>query len=88
MREFISTITGKRQVTIPAQVRKHLEVNRGDKLSFVIDDDGTVKLDVLVYPTVASLHERGPGPDQNLSYNNMKEIAYQERLAGKRTREK
>jgi len=62
-----------------------IDVHRGDKLSFVIDDDGTVKLEVLVYPTVASLHERGPGPDQNLSYNDMKEIAYQERLAGKYT---
>lgn len=88
MREFISTITSKGQVTIPVQVRKHLDVHRGDKLSFVIDDDGTVKLEVLVYPTVASLHERDPGPNQNLSYDDMKEIAYQERLAGKYTRKK
>lgn len=40
MKHIISTITSKGQVTIPAEVRKHLRISRGDKLSFVIEDGG------------------------------------------------
>jgi antitoxin PrlF len=81
MKEIISTITSKGQVTIPAEVRRYLGVAQGDKLSFVIDDTGTVGLKVVAYPTVASLRERGPGLDSELSYDEMKDIAYADRLA-------
>jgi AbrB family looped-hinge helix DNA binding protein len=40
MKEIVSTITSKGQVTIPAEVRRHLGVSQGDKLSFVIGDEG------------------------------------------------
>jgi AbrB family looped-hinge helix DNA binding protein len=40
MREIISTITSKGQVTIPAEVRKHLGLKTGDKVGFVIGDKG------------------------------------------------
>ena len=36
MRQIVSTVTSKGQVTIPADVRKHLGIKQGDKLSFVI----------------------------------------------------
>jgi antitoxin PrlF len=58
MKEIVSTLTSKGQVTIPAEVRRYLGVAQGDKLSFVIDDTGTVGLRVTSYPTVASLRER------------------------------
>jgi AbrB family looped-hinge helix DNA binding protein len=35
-------LTTKGQVTIPKEVRAHLGVDTGDRLSFVIQDDGTV----------------------------------------------
>ncbi len=38
MKEIPSTITSKGQVTIPAEVRKHLGLKQGDKVSFVLDD--------------------------------------------------
>jgi antitoxin PrlF len=37
-----ATMTTKGQVTIPKAVREHLGVDAGDRLDFVIQDDGTV----------------------------------------------
>ena len=37
-----ATLTTKGQVTIPKAVREHLGVDTGDRLSFVVQDDGTV----------------------------------------------
>lgn len=37
-----ATLTTKGQVTIPKSVREHLGVATGDRLSFVVQEDGTV----------------------------------------------
>jgi AbrB family looped-hinge helix DNA binding protein len=44
MKEFISTISSKGQVTIPADVRRQLGVGAADKVSFVMTEEGTVEL--------------------------------------------
>jgi AbrB family looped-hinge helix DNA binding protein len=44
MKEITSTITGKGQVTIPAEVRRRLGVAPSDQISFVILDNGTVEV--------------------------------------------
>jgi AbrB family looped-hinge helix DNA binding protein len=44
MKEIISTITGKGQVTVPREVRLHLGVAPADKIAFVVTDEGTVEL--------------------------------------------
>jgi antitoxin PrlF len=44
MREFVSSITSKGQVTIPSAVRQQLGVSTPDKVAFVIDDEGRVAL--------------------------------------------
>ena len=36
-----ATLTTKGQVTIPKEVREHLGVETGDRLSFVVQDDGS-----------------------------------------------
>lgn len=41
MREIISSVTTRGQVTIPARVRRHLGVATPDKIAFVLGDDGT-----------------------------------------------
>ena len=40
-----STITSKGQVTVPKAVRERLSLQPGDRLSFVIHDDGTVTVE-------------------------------------------
>lgn len=37
-----ATLSTKGQVTVPKSVREHLKIDTGDRLSFVIQDDGTV----------------------------------------------
>lgn len=44
MREFVSSVTSKGQVTIPSAIRRHLGVGTPDKIAFVLDDDGQVAL--------------------------------------------
>ena len=44
MRQFVSNVTSKGQVTIPAAVRRHLGVATPDKITFVVEDDGHVVL--------------------------------------------
>ena len=38
------TITSKGQITIPKDIRALLDLNTGDKVSFVVDDRGLVNL--------------------------------------------
>lgn len=44
MRQFVSSVTRKGQVTIPTAVREHLGVGVPDKITFVLKDDGDVAL--------------------------------------------
>ena len=39
-----ATITSKGQITIPKDIRALLDLNTGDKVSFVVDDRGLVNL--------------------------------------------
>lgn len=44
MRELVSTISSKGQVTLPIDVRRKLGVGTADKVAFVLTDDGTIEL--------------------------------------------
>lgn len=44
MRQYVSSVTRKGQVTIPAAIRNHLGVGTPDKITFVLKDDGDVAL--------------------------------------------
>jgi AbrB family looped-hinge helix DNA binding protein len=48
-----ATVTSKGQVTIPKQVREHLKVEAGDRVDFVVTDDG----DVLLRPARRDIRE-------------------------------
>lgn len=50
-----ATLTTKGQVTIPKEVREHLGVDTGDRLSFVVQEDGTV----IVKPITRHVRELG-----------------------------
>jgi AbrB family looped-hinge helix DNA binding protein len=80
MREFISTITSKGQVTIPAEVRNYLGLKTNGKIAFVIDEEGTVKLRVPRYPDIASLRGAAGRLNKPLSWQEMEKIAHEDRL--------
>lgn len=44
MRELVSTVTSKGQVTIPVEIRRRLGVVPADKVAFVVTDDGRVEV--------------------------------------------
>ncbi len=48
-----ATITSKGQVTIPKEVRDYLKLEIGSKISFAIDENGTVKIIPLNVPVTA-----------------------------------
>ena len=83
MKEIISTITSKGQVTIPAEVRRYLGIKTNDKIAFVIDAEGTVRLKVPRYPDIASLRGAAGSLDKPLTWQQMQEIAYEDRLQAK-----
>jgi antitoxin PrlF len=81
MREIISTVSSKGQVTVPAEVRKHLGIKEGDKLSFVIEDEGAVRVEAPRYRDVASLRGAAGKLEKPLSWEEMIEIAREDHVS-------
>lgn len=40
----VATITSKGQLTLPREVREHLHVGQGDRVEFVVQPDGTARV--------------------------------------------
>ena len=83
MKEIISTITSKGQVTVPAEVRKHLGLSPRDKIAFIIDDVGDVRLESPRYPDIASLQGAAGSLGRPLPWDRVMEIAHEDRLMAK-----
>lgn len=89
MHEIISTISSKGQVTIPADVRRHLGVGIADKVAFVLADDGTVQLRPARFTLESVLGSLDALPDESLDLDREIEEATEEeaaRLAQRRER--
>lgn len=82
MKEIISTITSKGRITIPAEVRRHLGISTSDKVAFVIDDEGTVRLRFRRFPTIASLRGAAGKLKKPLSWQEIQQIACEDRFDG------
>ncbi|MDO8672598.1 MAG: type II toxin-antitoxin system PrlF family antitoxin [Dehalococcoidia bacterium] len=83
MKEILSTITSKGQVTIPAEVRRHLGVHTHDKITFVIESEGAVRIVAPRYADVASLRGAAGALKKPLPFEKMRAIAYEDRLKAK-----
>jgi AbrB family looped-hinge helix DNA binding protein len=83
MREIISTITSKGQITIPVEVRRQLGVSEGDKITFVIDSSGDVHVKACQYPTIASLRGAAGSLKQPLPWSKVRRIAREDHLRPK-----
>ncbi len=83
MKEIISTVTSKGQITIPAEVRAYLGIKTHDKIAFIIDQEGIVRLRVPRYPTIASLRGAAGRLQKPVSWKQVQRIAYEDRFAAK-----
>jgi antitoxin PrlF len=80
MKELVARVNSKGQVVIPAEVRKHLGIEHGDKILFVLDEQGRVELKSIKYPIVASLRGAAGKLTKPLSWEEMRQIAREEHV--------
>jgi antitoxin PrlF len=80
LKQIISTLTSKGQVTVPAEVRHHLGVREGDKILFVVDDEGNVHVEVPQYATLESLVGAAGSLPEPLTWEQVMEIVDKERV--------
>ena len=76
-----ATITSKGQITVPMRIRKHLQVDKGDRIEFLIGTDGKVTL----MPAIADVRKlKGivGKPDRPVTVEDMNRIIEAE--AGKK----
>ncbi len=65
-----STITSKGQVTVPKPIRDRLHLKAGDKMDFVLEDEGCVRV-TPVNVSVTSLKGMVPKPAVPVSLEEM-----------------
>jgi AbrB family looped-hinge helix DNA binding protein len=87
MKRFAATITSKGQVTIPKAVREHLGLKQGDRISFVIEPSGEVKIKTPKYPNLDSLAGAAGALDTPLEFEEMLRIAREDALEEKFARQ-
>jgi AbrB family looped-hinge helix DNA binding protein len=83
MTVFFSTVTSKGQVTIPKDVRDRLGISTGATVSFIVENDGTVRLSIPQYSTIASLAGAAGSLREPHSWDEMREIAREDRSSRK-----
>ncbi len=69
----MATITSKGQTTIPKAVRERLRLKAGDRVEFVIQDDGNVLM-IPATVRVADLEGILPAPQKALSVEEMNRV--------------
>jgi antitoxin PrlF len=83
MKEIPATITSKGQVTIPAEVRRHLGLQTRDKIAFVIEPEGGVRLKVPEFPTIESLAGIAGTLPKPMAWKEVLETAREDALVDK-----
>lgn len=82
-KQRVSTLSSKGQITLPIEIRKHLEVDTNDKVAFVIEPDGKVAVTTARYPDIASLSGAAGSLQKPLSWKEIQQIAREDRLKEK-----
>lgn len=73
---MLATLTSKGQVTIPKQARDTLNLDTGDRVEFIIDDDGRLFI-LPVTRSVKTLKGMLPKPPSPVSLEEMDEAIAQ-----------
>jgi AbrB family looped-hinge helix DNA binding protein len=84
MPEILMTVTDKGQVTIPAAVRRHLKIERGQMIALVLEADGTVRLKHPGYGRIADIRGAAGELGRNLTWEQMRTLAREDRGKGPR----
>lgn len=83
LREITVTVTSKGQITIPVKIRRLLGIKERDRMTFVIEDDETIRLRPTTYPNVRSLEASSTSKNPSMSWQEMRDIARAEALEDK-----
>lgn len=83
MKEFVSTISSKGQVTIPADVRRKLGVGSADKVSFIFTEEGKVELRPVRFTLDSVLGSIDALPSESVDLDREIEQAVEEEAARK-----
>ena len=86
MKEYVSTISSKGQVTIPADVRRKLGVDSADKVAFVVTDRGSVELRPARFTLESVLGSLEALPNESVDLDREIEEATEEEAARKMRR--
>ena len=73
---MLATLTSKGQVTIPKKARETLNLDTGDRVEFIIDDDGRLFI-LPVTRSVKTLKGMLPKPSSPVSLEEMDEAIAQ-----------
>ncbi len=66
-----STITTKGQITIPKDIRNFLNIDKGDRIEFLVGANGSVTI-LPVTTDITALKGLVPKPQEYVSLNDMK----------------
>lgn len=71
-----ATITSKGQVTVPKAIRDRLHLSPGDRIEFLVDEDGAVRV-IPVTATLRQLKGMVQKPERAVSLSEMEEAISQ-----------
>jgi antitoxin PrlF len=74
-----SKISSKGQVVIPLEIRKHLGLQEGDSIKFVVDDDGMLQAKIIKKSDLMSLNGIVKAKGDTSNYEKVRREAYEER---------
>lgn len=88
MKEIWMTVTSKGQVTIPAEVRRHLRIKKHQRIALVIEKNGDVKWKVPRYPDIDSIVGKAGKARRALNWQETLETARTDAVRSKVTHAK
>lgn len=79
-KEIVSKLTRKGQITIPVVIRRHLGVDTNDKVAFIIESNGGVRVTQVKYPTIQSIRGAAGSLKNPIPWKQLRDLARQERI--------